>query len=110
MRHTILDAFLDTFLERRSCQLVVLVVGNRLRRDLLLRAEERRAFQMIDADGSGHLDLQEFQEALKERANLVLEDDLMAAVWRSYDDNNNGILDYRKFVGQVMNACAPPLP
>ena len=77
---------------------------------MLLRAEERRAFQMIDADGSGHLDLQEFQEALKERANLVLEDDLMAAVWRSYDDNNNGILDYRKFVGQVMNACAPPLP
>jgi len=65
---------------------------------------------MIDADGSGHLDLEEFQEALKERANLVLEDDLMAAVWRSYDDNNNGILDYRKFVGQVMNACAPPLP
>ena len=76
----------------------------------MLRAEERRAFQMIDADGSGHLDLQEFQEAMKERANLVLEDDLMAAVWRSYDDNNNGILDYRKFVGQVMNACALPLP
>ena len=41
----------------------------------------------------------------------VLEDDLMAAVWRSYDDNNNGILDYRKFVAQVMSACVPaPLP
>ena len=35
----------------------------------------------------------------------------MAAVWRSYDDNNNGILDYRKFVAQVMSACVPaPLP
>jgi Ca2+-binding EF-hand superfamily protein len=67
-------------------------------------SEERRAFQMIDADGSGHLDLAEFKEALKTRANLVLEDDLMAAVWRSYDDNNNGILDYRKFIQQVLQA------
>ncbi len=65
-------------------------------------SEERRAFQMIDADGSGHLDLEEFKAALKTRANLSLEDDLMAAVWRSYDDNNNGVLDYRKFVRQVL--------
>lgn len=65
-------------------------------------SEERRAFQMIDADGSGHLDLEEFKIALKTRANLCLEDDLMAAVWRSYDDNNNGILDFRKFVQQVL--------
>ena len=57
---------------------------------------------MIDADGSGHLDLEEFKAALKTRANLSLEDDLMAAVWRSYDDNNNGVLDYRKFVRQVL--------
>lgn len=65
-------------------------------------SEERRAFQMIDEDGSGHLDLEEFKAALRTRANLSLEHDLMAAVWRSYDDNNNGVLDYRKFVRQVL--------
>ena len=67
-------------------------------------SEERRAFQMIDVDGSGHLDIDEFKAALKTRANLSLDDDLMAAVWRSYDDNNNGVLDYRKFVQQVLQA------
>lgn len=67
-------------------------------------SEVRRAFSLMDADGSGNLDLDEFRSALKVKCNLALEDDLMAAVWRSYDDNSNGILDYRKFVSQVMIA------
>jgi len=67
-------------------------------------AEMRRCFQHFDRDGSGHISLEELKTTLRERLNIVFDDEMLQRLMADYDDNAQGEIDYRKFVRFVMDS------
>lgn len=62
------------------------------------------SFTVADADDSGALDRDEFNEALH-HAGVFLTTQEIGSVFRKFDENGNGVLEYEEFV----NAVVPPL-
>ena len=80
-----------------------------IRRSIMLKirggpSELRRAFTHIDTDGSGAISKTEFKEALKMKANLVLDNNLLDLVLEAYNDDGSDSIDYRKFCERVMDS------
>eukprot|EP01052_Picozoa_sp_SAG31_P041269 SAG31_NODE_6211_length_2119_cov_1.903960_1_plen_664_part_01 len=62
----------------------------------------RRAFQLFDSDGSGHLSKTEFKQALQERG-LVFEPEMLDKVFRSIAVPKDEI-DYHNFARELMQS------
>lgn len=81
----------------------------KLRKQLFVKnaqgvSELWNSFSVADADGSGALDRDEFNEALH-HAGVFLTTQEIGSVFRKFDANGNGVLEYEEFV----NAVVPPL-
>ena len=64
----------------------------------------RRCWVKFDTDGSGEIDFEEMKHAFLMQANLVFEDHLLKRMMKEYDDDNTGVIDYRKFCENVMGS------
>ena len=64
----------------------------------------RRCWAQFDGDGSGEIDLEEMRHAFLMKANLVFEEGLLGRMMKDYDDDNTGVIDYRKFCENVMGS------
>ena len=65
-----------------------------------------RAFQQMDADGSGAIDFDEFKKALLIKGGLIFEDSTLRQVMDRFDDTGTGDIDFRKFCTFVMGSNA----
>ena len=65
-----------------------------------------RAFQQMDADGSGAIDFDEFKKALLIKGGLIFEDSTLRQVMDRFDDTGTGDIDFQKFCTFVMGSNA----
>ena len=59
-----------------------------------------KLFKQYDQDGSGGLDYEEFQQAMKE-LELALSNQDIRTLFRYFDDDGNKVIDYSEFVGAL---------
>eukprot|EP01043_Picozoa_sp_COSAG02_P044383 COSAG02_NODE_3961_length_5981_cov_175.988949_1_plen_680_part_10 len=65
-----------------------------------------RAFQQMDADGSGAIDIDEFKKALLMKGGLIFDDAILRKVMDKFDDDGTGEIDFRKFCTFVMGSTS----
>jgi len=62
----------------------------------------KQIFQAFDVDGTGNIDLEEFKSVLS-HYGLQFDDYVYLALFGMFDTNCNGTLDYREFMGAVLD-------
>ena len=77
--------------------------GSDAKRERLLA----KVFQDFDNDGSGYLDLDEFEAAMV-RMNFVGCQDAVAELFDKYDEDVSGYISYKEFVQQVLGEPMVP--
>ena len=63
-----------------------------------------RAFRFFDLDKSKRVSFSEWERAIEKTGVIIEDQDMLEAVFRSYDQDGSGDLDYEEFIAAVFGA------